>query len=450
MATTLEQTRYRDMIAQLTIMEKVILYLVASLGVINLIFAIHVGLASASFGSALASAGIATAVTFAAATAGGLLGFLFGVPRLVPREAPGNGQPLNGDKRGLIDSNSNLEQISDWLTKIIVGIGLVQLNRVPDALTTYAGYFTDGGMFAVGSAVGASHFFVSLSIVGLGLGFVAGYVETRTRITSVLLSQEGYNRQAGATDAQFQEAANREQFATIDPKAKSTVVDVDLPKPLTPSDADLAVVKTAPSQIDTVQKRAARAAAFARLGNYTAAEGEWKQALTDPEGAKEPEYFLRLAEVFRAQGKFEQALEILQRAKNDMGDDYRILRAIVFVGLYIEPPTGFRASIDAGSLIMQEAGKKPDAMAFVWIAAANGQKARWLAKNGGSAVELGECRSAAETAIRKVLELAPDPNMNARLRLRQMLNPGTEGGSLADNDLASFQSDKSITDLIMQ
>jgi hypothetical protein len=30
--------------------------------------------------------------------------------------------------------NTNLEQISDWLTKIIVGLGLVQLRSVPDYL----------------------------------------------------------------------------------------------------------------------------------------------------------------------------------------------------------------------------------------------------------------------------------------------------------------------------
>src|ERR1700743_738960 len=52
---------------------------------------------------------------------GSVLGFLFGVPRL--RTSTG-AQPPVGD-RSQFTPNTNLEQISDWLTKIIVGATLV-------------------------------------------------------------------------------------------------------------------------------------------------------------------------------------------------------------------------------------------------------------------------------------------------------------------------------------
>jgi len=53
---------------------------------------------------------------------GGLVGFLFGIPRSLA------GIKTEDDKSqsGAYRANTNLEEISDWLTKILVGVGLVQ------------------------------------------------------------------------------------------------------------------------------------------------------------------------------------------------------------------------------------------------------------------------------------------------------------------------------------
>lgn len=50
-----------------------------------------------------------------AAAVGALGGFLFGVPKLVP------GGEDRADGKVVYVPNSNLEQVSDWLTKIIIG-----------------------------------------------------------------------------------------------------------------------------------------------------------------------------------------------------------------------------------------------------------------------------------------------------------------------------------------
>jgi len=52
--------------------------------------------------------------------AGSVLGLLFGIPRYTKPDGPG----------GSIAPNNNLEQISDWLTKMIVGITLVQFGPI--------------------------------------------------------------------------------------------------------------------------------------------------------------------------------------------------------------------------------------------------------------------------------------------------------------------------------
>lgn len=62
-------------------------------------------------------------VAFASWLAGGVIGFVFGVPRFKTVDDP-------RDSQGRLVPNTNLEQISDWLTKIIIGATLVQLNAI--------------------------------------------------------------------------------------------------------------------------------------------------------------------------------------------------------------------------------------------------------------------------------------------------------------------------------
>ena len=66
--------------------------------------------------------GTAIAIAGAAAVVGGVVGFLFGIPLTSKQRAA-----AANDSQ--YEPNTNLEQVSDWLTKIIVGVGLVQLGR---------------------------------------------------------------------------------------------------------------------------------------------------------------------------------------------------------------------------------------------------------------------------------------------------------------------------------
>ena len=73
---------------------------------------------------------------------GFLLGFIFAIPRISQNQHhPAAMGPHGPDRSRLEPSedsaklgvypNSNLVEISDWLTKILVGVGLVQLNKIP-------------------------------------------------------------------------------------------------------------------------------------------------------------------------------------------------------------------------------------------------------------------------------------------------------------------------------
>lgn len=98
---------------------------------------------------------------------GGLFGFLFGIPRVT----------LEGVDRVTHRPNSNIEIVSDWLTKIIVGVGLLQfhsLGRFLDRVSADLGNALGGG-----NAARASAFARALIIYFFVAGVIQGYLLTR-------------------------------------------------------------------------------------------------------------------------------------------------------------------------------------------------------------------------------------------------------------------------------
>jgi hypothetical protein len=124
----------------------------------------------------------ATALLWALASlaVGGLVGFLFGIPRVIQSAGQGStAKPPPGEPTALgpadEDSyrqqvNTNLEQVSDWLTKIIVGLGLIELKNVPAYLESVAAFLTESPKLAFAGGV-----IVYFALVG----FFVGYLLTR-------------------------------------------------------------------------------------------------------------------------------------------------------------------------------------------------------------------------------------------------------------------------------
>ena len=124
--------------------------------------------------------GIAIVIAGAAAVVGGIVGFLFGIPLTNKQRTAGAGDSQ-------YETNTNLEQVSDWLTKIIVGVGLVQLGRALPALTKLARSLNDplggkpyGGAFGLG-----------LTIFYALLGFLFLYLWSRTDLANELQQLTG-------------------------------------------------------------------------------------------------------------------------------------------------------------------------------------------------------------------------------------------------------------------
>lgn len=120
------------------------------------------------------------AVGGAACAIGGFVGFLFGVPRTLQSDRPANAGTS-------YVANTNLEQISDWLTKILVGVGLVQIGRAPDALVDLATAL--GPVFGDVSTSPAFGLSIVMYFAVAGLGIA--YLWTSAVFRAILTESEG-------------------------------------------------------------------------------------------------------------------------------------------------------------------------------------------------------------------------------------------------------------------
>ena len=127
----------------------------------------------------------------ASACVGGTLGFLFGIPRTLQQEGPGIGTSSNGNaptdgvagaRRIDYLANTNLEQISDWLTKILVGIGLTQIPQLRENM----GALTKFAAVGLGSGVSSQLFAFALISYSTVIGFLFGYLWARLFLVGAL------------------------------------------------------------------------------------------------------------------------------------------------------------------------------------------------------------------------------------------------------------------------
>src|SRR5215472_4600208 len=114
----------------------------------------------------------ALAIAAASMLIGVLLGFLFGVPHAV--ESKGDQAQTDGSSSGNIryKPSTALEQISDWLTKILVGVGLTQLRQVPDELHRLGKFLAQGLGGSESDAAFGILIFLFFTICGFLVGFL--------------------------------------------------------------------------------------------------------------------------------------------------------------------------------------------------------------------------------------------------------------------------------------
>jgi len=115
---------------------------------IRLATRIFYGFIASGVAAILGHTGITPVVTtpflwgLACLTAGATFGFLFGIPKIHQSNLPLDDTPSQSPNMLSVlyrqQVNTNLTEISDWLTKIIIGLGLINLTKIPPYLNRIA------------------------------------------------------------------------------------------------------------------------------------------------------------------------------------------------------------------------------------------------------------------------------------------------------------------------
>ncbi len=137
---------------------------------------------------------VALAIAAGTYAVGCLFGFLFGVPRAL---STAEAQPKI-EKKTIAEAgqpeittvryapNTNLEQVSDWLTKLLIGAGLVQLGQLRGALGDLVEFLKP----ALGNNDAASVIALGLVLYHLVWGFICAWLSTRLWLEDELKQRE--------------------------------------------------------------------------------------------------------------------------------------------------------------------------------------------------------------------------------------------------------------------
>lgn len=123
---------------------------------------------------------------------GNILGFLFGIPKTVQSQT----DSASIKKDTTYQVNTSLEQISDWLTKMIIGAGLVEMKDIVRVLEDISANIASD----IGNTKSQSIIIASI-ICFMILGFFVTYLSTRLYIANAL----------AAANAELQEDAEEDK-----------------------------------------------------------------------------------------------------------------------------------------------------------------------------------------------------------------------------------------------
>lgn len=344
------------------------------------------------------------------AMCGIVLGFLFGIPR--------------DDTKTV---NNNLVEISDWLTKIIVGVGLTELRSIPRHIATLANFIAGTNPDSGGPTIAAA-----TMLYFSALGFFHGYL--LTRLVLQILFAETSQEIDGLTQAIAPEMKN----LSIAPEAKPDEKVAADPQVKELAAAPLDSLKT-PEQIATWAK------ANLTLGQHARAVEGYRLA-TDklPHDARiAAEYGMAL---YRQGAGVETAFAQLLKARDLLTTtpDPRVRRDLyrwlTYVSLYRQPPQGYSDTIKFADEYSARADAEPSASLLINKACAYGQKYNDEKKAGADDETLGATKAAALQTLQAALKI----NSDYRAQIGRLLNGEIPG----DNDLVVFKDDPAFKQLI--
>ena len=302
-------------------------------------------------------------IGLAAASVGALLGFLFGVPRPISDlgastpSAPAVASTLTDADATQASPQSartgrsaagpwlageylNLTQVSDWLTKIIVGVGLVEATSIYQRLSALS--VSLGGMLFDGT-LGTRLVIPSLMVAGAIIGFLYAYLFTQLFLAA-LMAYSAYkvaSPLAGLAEA----IATMSSFSAANPALADSITRgggaEPIPRASEPTHAQrMAADNLQAVSLDSIDDPGtilawARACAVRR--DYSAAARGFRKLLR----------FVSTPDVLA------EAARVLN-ANNEPSEAKRLLDVAVAGRLSVSPDIGSRIAFDAANLALYD------------------------------------------------------------------------------------------------
>jgi hypothetical protein len=259
-----------------------------------------------------------------------LIGFIFGIPRTGAAD-PGQAAGSSAAGRPSYVPNTNLEDVSDWLTKLLIGVGLVQLSSAPRHLRRFAEAWRASTGHAL-SAADAAAVIVFFFCVGL----LTGYLWTRLALIGDFIAHDPRRRIDELIDAMGRRAmddpstgrrpADRQALNAAELRTAEAIARISLTSKLSSADLQQQIAllaarydalraalpsgleRTRELEIVATQLRGFALAAGELLPGYaqSASAGERLAALVFLQVRPDPRYLPWLAERFSLEVPFLQ------------------------------------------------------------------------------------------------------------------------------------------------
>jgi tetratricopeptide (TPR) repeat protein len=383
-----------------------------------------------------------TAVLWALAcfVLGTLVGFLFGIPRVL-QGSPTLGNPTSSDtalqdtpaQKGTLAYdlrvNTNLEQISDWLTKIIVGLGLIELRNVPAKLKSAAGYL------ARGLGGNTEYFAGGLIVYFTILGFLGAYLVTRLYISVAFSRADRDASKQEGEEVDQQRVKNLVRVVPSEDKVVSDVAAVD-------KKAAQNVASRPFSELASPEETATWAKAQLSLGNYDDAVKAYGQIpnLLSTDLDKLFAYATALYYSGDKEGALQQLLQAYKKLTPTTDPELRrdIYRSLTFQALFQAAPRSFDDAIRYGEEYVTNNQNLISPGVWANLASAYGQKMTWLLANNPTDQD-----ALTQTRTRALAVVQQTAGMGERWKkkIREMMDKDFPNKDSQENDLEVFSTD---------
>jgi len=379
---------------------------------------------------------------------GGFVGFLFGIPKVAqpdapaapaagaavpaPNPAPAPAAPIGGAGYRLL-VNTNLTDISDWLTKIIVGVTLIELQKIPENLNRASLFIA----YSIGGPEQKSFAGAILVFFSVG-GFLGGYLFTRLFLTGAFFRADQPNLTAAGA------AALRDAVISQESGSQSISGDAEA--------AARQIVNKRLDELSSLEEIAAWAKAQLIAKNYQAALDGYNKAIAlSPTDVK-----LRIERAVASSGAGlprdlvkEQLLEAHKwlTPQTDPKVKANLYKELTYAYLYLAPPEGFTGTIQYAKEFLADDNNvrlgRVVAKIYTNLACAYGQKFRWSRDNDPN-VDLKTVRDNALNAVKAAVTI--DPSVQAQLRM--LLDPEFPNKDPEENDLEVFARDDDFREAV--